>query len=95
MKTYYLSKSSRKDKKLMVKSVGDKTIHFGDSKYEDYTIHRDDNRKNLYIIRHQKNEDWNDLSKSGSWSRFILWDKPSLTDAIKSMERRFSIKIIF
>lgn len=94
MKTYYLSKSNRKNKKYMVKSVGGKTIHFGDSRYEDYTIHHDEDRKKRYIIRHQKNEDWNDLSKSGAWSRWILWDKPSLKEAIKSMERRFSIRII-
>jgi hypothetical protein len=95
MKTYYLSKSNRKDKKLMVNTAGGKTIHFGDSKYEDYTIHHDDNRKNLYIIRHQKNEDWNDLSTSGAWSYNLLWSKPSLTEAVKSMERRYSIRIIF
>lgn len=95
MKVYYLSHSTRKDKKLMVKSAGGKTIHFGQFGASDYTIHHDDNRKNLYMLRHAKNEDWNDLSTSGSWSYNLLWSKPSLKEAIKSMERRFSIRIIF
>ena len=33
MKTYYLSRSTRKNKKFMIKSEGKKTIHFGDSRY--------------------------------------------------------------
>ena len=37
---------------------GTKTIAFGDSNYEDYTIHKDAKRRENYIKRHG-NEDWN------------------------------------
>jgi hypothetical protein len=71
-----------------------KKITFGAKGYSDYTIHKDDYRKNNYIKRHQVNEDWEDLEKAGTWSRFLLWNKPTLTASIKDMERRFNIKII-
>ena len=34
--------------------IGGRSIHFGASGYEDYTIHKDDKRKELYIKRHEK-----------------------------------------
>ena len=78
----------------MIKSVGDKTIHFGDSRYEDYTIHQNPIRQQMYILRHQKNENFNNLTTSGAWAYNLLWSKPSLNEAIKSMERKFGIKLI-
>ena len=66
------------------------TVKFGSVDYEDYTIHKDDERKRLYIERHQKNENWNDPSTSGFWSRWILWNKKtfkaSLSDTIKKFK---------
>jgi hypothetical protein len=50
-----LSRSTRKNKKWMV-DVDGYSIHFGDSRYDDYTIHRDDLRKKNYISRHGKTE---------------------------------------
>lgn len=94
MKSYYLSKSSRKDKKYMIKSVGGKIIHFGQFGASDYTIHHDEDRKKRYILRHSS-ENFNNLTTASAWSRWILWNKPSLNDAIKSMERRFGISIIY
>jgi hypothetical protein len=35
-----------------------KTISFGAKNYSDYTIHKDNLRKERYIIRHRKTEDW-------------------------------------
>ena len=70
-----------------------KKISFGAKGYSDYTIHKDDHRKNNYIKRHQ-NEDWEDLRKAGTWSRFLLWNKPTLKASIIDMERKFNIKII-
>lgn len=92
MDYYYLYRSSRNGKKLMVTHQG-KTIHFGASDYDDYIIHKDEERKNRYISRH-KWEDHNDLTKAGSWARFILWNLPTLKGSIKDMEKRFNIKII-
>ena len=72
-----------------------KKITFGAKGYSDYTIiHKDDHRKNNYIKRHQVNEDWEDLEKAGTWSRYILWNKPTLKASIRDMERKFNIKIL-
>lgn len=95
MITYTLMKSKAKGKKYSMVIKDDKkrkTINFGDIKMEDYTIHKDEERKKRYIQRHSK-ENWNDLYKAGAWSRYILWEEPSLEQAIKSMEKRFNIKI--
>jgi len=97
MEIYYLEISTRSDKKFMVKRyypTKGKIIHFGSALHEDYTIHKDEIRKERYLKRHEKNENWNDLNKAGTWSRFILWNKPSIKDSIKDAEKRFNIKII-
>ena len=69
-------------------------IQFGSPEYENFTMHKDEGRKRLYIIRHQKNENWNDITTPGFWSRWILWNLPSLTASISDTEKRFDIKIV-
>jgi len=49
MKNYTLKNSSRKDKKYMLVSDTGKKIHFGAATMSDYTIHKDDVRKDRYI----------------------------------------------
>tara|TARA_Y100000401_G_scaffold84568_1_gene69855 strand:+ start:1006 stop:1269 length:264 start_codon:yes stop_codon:yes gene_type:complete len=71
-----IQKSTRKDKKYMVK-VNNRTIHFGSKGMSDYTKHKDPIRKERYIKRHQKRENWNDPNTAGFWSRWILWNKPT------------------
>ena len=98
MDDYYLEKSSRKDKKYMVSYINQdtgrvKTIHFGAKGMSDYTINKDDERKQRYIKRHS-GEDWEDPeSGAGFWSRWILWNRPTLKASIKDTEKRFGIKI--
>ena len=98
MEIYYLEISTRTDKKFMVKRyypTESKIIHFGSALHEDYTIHKNETRKERYLKRHEKNEDWNDLNKAGAWSRWILWQEPTLKESIKFMEDKFNIKIIY
>ena len=56
-----IKKSTRTGKKMMAIFYENdkklKTIHFGDSNYSDYTIHKDESRKKLYIDRHRSSED--------------------------------------
>jgi hypothetical protein len=93
MPIYFLGRSNRANKKYYVRELdGNKTIHFGDSRYEDYTMHRDENRKSRYLNRH-KNEDWNDASKAGFWSRWLLWNKKSIKSSIKDIQNKFGIKV--
>jgi len=76
--------------------VGKKTIHFGAKDYSDYTIHKDPDRKQRYIDRHKENEDWtkSGIDTAGFWSRWLLWNEPTLKDSIKEIEDKFGIKII-
>jgi len=101
MNDYYLEKSNRKDKKYMVSYINQETgklntIHFGAKGMSDFILSKgDEKKKERYIKRHQVNEDWTDLKKSGTWSRYILWRKNTLKKSIKEMEKLFRIKIHF
>jgi len=90
-----LTKSPRKDKKLMV-IVDGKKIHFGASGYSDYTIHKDKARMKRYEARHKKRENWgkSGIKTAGFWSKWVLWNKPSLSASIKDLEKKFKIKVI-
>jgi len=92
MMSWQLVVSPRKDKKLLAVSPDGFKIHFGASGYADYTTHKDEKRKMQYMERHKK-EDWTDLYKAGTWARFILWNKKTLSDSIRDMENKFGIKI--
>jgi tRNA U34 2-thiouridine synthase MnmA/TrmU len=57
-------------------------IDFGSSEHENYTIHKDPERKRLYRIRH-KNDHINDPYSAGFWAYHVLWNKPSLQESMK------------
>jgi len=71
-----IRQSTRKEKKYMVK-VNNRTIHFGSAGMSDYTKHKDPVRKERYLKRHAKRENWNDPNTAGFWARWILWNKPT------------------
>ena len=72
-----------------------KTIQFGAKGYSDYTKHKDKDRMKRYENRHKHNENWNKsgINTAGFWSKWILWNKPSLTDSISHVEYKFNIII--
>ena len=72
-----------------------KTIHFGANGWSDYTIHKDKKRMYRYILRHKSNENWtiDGLYTAGFWSKWILWNLPSLEASIRNTEKRFNLKI--
>lgn len=88
VKLYKLKNHKKKFKAVTPK----KTIYFGASGYSDFTKHKDEERKKRYLARHRK-ENWNTLYKAGTWARYILWNKPTLKESIKNMEKKFKIKI--
>ena len=57
MQNIILTKSKLKDKKYKVK-IDKKSINFGSSGYESYINHENKKRKDNYIKRHEKNENW-------------------------------------
>jgi L-rhamnose mutarotase len=83
--------SSKKDKKYDAIIDGKKTVSFGAAGASDYTIHKDDERKRLYLLRHEKNEDWNDPITPGALSRWILWNKKTLKASIDDFKKRFNL----
>jgi hypothetical protein len=94
MSIIYLAKSSRADKKYMV-YVDGKVTHFGATGYSDYTKHKDPERKQRYITRHQARENWtkSGIHTAGFWSRWLLWEEPTLQESIKAIDRKFGVKI--
>lgn len=78
-------------KKLRAVFDDGKSVDFGDAKYEDYRIHKDLKRKAQYIARHEKSEDWNNPQTAGALSRWILWNKPTLTESITDFRKRFNL----
>ncbi len=70
-----------------------KTIQFGSKGMSDYTIHGDDKRKQRYLDRHKKNENWNDPMTAGALSRWILWNKKTIKSSISDYLKRFKLKI--
>lgn len=92
---YKLYDSTRYDKKFMVLTPQGHKIHFGATGYEDFTIHHDEDRKNRYIARHQTNEDWDitGVNTAGFWSRWLLWNKPTIKESIYDIGHNFGIQI--
>ena len=78
---------------LLNKETGrEKTIRFGAFGMSDYTIHKDDKRKNNYIARHKVRENWADPSTAGFWSHWVLWNLPSISASLKDTINRFHLK---
>ena len=91
-----IKKSTNKDKKYMAifydgeKKV--KTTHFGASGYTDFIKSGgDEKKKKAYLDRHRVNENWNDYTSAGSLSRWILWNKKSLSASIADYKKRFKL----
>tara|TARA_Y100001963_G_scaffold154080_1_gene242125 strand:+ start:49 stop:399 length:351 start_codon:yes stop_codon:yes gene_type:complete len=88
-----------KDKKKI------KTIHFGAKGYRDFTLINNKNSefyiddaekreevKKLYIVRHQRRENWALPDNAGSLSRWVLWNKPDINNSFLDYKKRFNLK---
>ena len=63
---------------------------FGAAGMDDYTKTHDTEQRLRYLIRHRKNEDWNNPKSAGALSRWILWgDSTSIAENISAYKRRF------
>lgn len=70
-----------------------KTSQFGDSRYEDYTQHKDKKRRTKYRDRHKKDLASGDYMKPGFLSYYILWGASTdIKKNISSFKRRFKLK---
>jgi hypothetical protein len=68
-----------------------KIVNFGAAGYSDYTKHNDDERKDRYIARHKKNEQWgkSGIGTAGYYSRWVLWNKKTVADSIDNMNKKY------
>jgi len=89
----YLKKSNRPEKKYMV-LVDGKTIHFGAAGMSDYTKHKDKDRMRRYSARHKRGgENWgkSGIKTAGFWSKWLLWNKPTIEASKRDIASRFNV----
>lgn len=105
--TYYLFRSNRPDKKLVMIMPKYKHLHhFGATGYRDYTLLSDKSSnfyepdkvkrekiKINYLNRHKN--DPKGVHNPSSMSDIILWNKKTLRGGIRDYENKFNVKVIF
>jgi len=77
--------------KYYILTESDKKVYFGAAGYSDFTKHKDEERKNRYINRHKNNENWtkSGINTAGWWSRWLLWNKPTIKASYEDIKKRF------
>ena len=74
-----LDYSKRKNNKYVVTLPGGKNLHFGSSKYPDFLIHKDEERKEKYLARAKKIKNklgqltYENPESANYWSVNLLW----------------------
>jgi hypothetical protein len=95
-----ITKSDRKGKKYKAVFTCDcpngkfktKTTHFGAEGMEDYTTHKDKERRARYRKRHKKDLKTKDYTRAGYLSYYILWgDSSDFNQAVKDYKKRFNL----
>ena len=86
-----ITKSKKSDKKYDARIDGTKTVSFGQKGASDFTKHKDKDRKESYIARHKKNENWNasGAKTAGFYSKHVLWNKKTLKESVDDINKRF------
>jgi hypothetical protein len=101
----YLYKSDKPTKKFYIQFINpdtgrEKKVYFGAIKpngepYDDYTITKNDEQKARYLKRHRgMGEDYTNIYTPGALSKFLLWNKPTISASIKDANERFGVKIV-
>ena len=92
-KIYYPYPCKDGKHKYYIITKSGKTIKFGATGYSDFTIHKDEARKQRYINRHKKNESkfWNDKDTASFWALHLLWNKPTIKASYEDIKRKFNI----
>jgi hypothetical protein len=97
MNNLIITKSHLKNKKfdaILTNKKGEKKIiPFGAEGYSDFILSGGDKKKReSYIKRHKKNEDWTKINPA-SLSRYILWgDSKNIDINIKDFMKKFNLK---
>ena len=83
-----VTRSKRAGKKLQAKLEDGPTVHFGQAGMSDFTKNKDPVRRKQYLARHEAKEDWADKESAGFWSRYLLWEKPTLRGAAAALRSK-------
>ena len=70
----------------------EKHVKFGAKGYTDYTLSNPavrEERKRRYLTRHKAREDWSSPDTPGALSRWILWNKPTVSASLRDYKQRF------
>ena len=84
MTTVVIAPSTRKGKRLMA-SFPEGVVHFGAKGASAYIDHKNDRVKAAWIARHKVNEDHSNLRTAGALARHVLWEKPSIAQALRHL----------
>ena len=89
MLKYHPYKSDKPNKKYYIITNNDKKVYFGASGYSDFTIHKDEARKQRYLNRHKNNEVWSKsgIDTPGWWSFKYLWSYPTKEEAYNHIKK--------
>jgi hypothetical protein len=90
-KTYYPYPATDNKHKYFIITANGHKVNFGAKGYEDYTIHKDPERKQRYLNRHKGREDWTKkgIDTKGFWSKWLLWNLPTIKESYKDIQQRF------
>jgi len=102
MKLIDVKKSTRKNKKWVAefcmcegcsrcKPNERKFVHFGDSRYSDYTIHGDKRRRENYRSRAVAGKDAKPDTAAGLAYHLLWGDSTSLKENIKSFKKKYNV----
>lgn len=93
-----VSRSTRINKKYVATFEDGARTHFGGAGCGDFILWT--RRKGpdfarqkrvAYIKRHGATETWDDPTSAATLSRYILWEKPTMREAIEFYERKFRV----
>ena len=90
-----IKKSDRPEKKYYAEFESEgrtRRTYFGAAGMKDFTSFSPaerEERKRRYLARHKTSENWNDPESAGALSRWILWNKPSVSASLRDYKRRF------
>ena len=88
MKIYYPYPANDGKHKYYIITKTGKKVYFGAVGYEHYTDgHLDEKRKQAYIRRHRKNENWDNPNTAGFWSYRYLWLYPTKRQAYDEIKK--------
>jgi hypothetical protein len=86
-----ITKSDKTDNKMKAIINGKNTVHFGQAGASDMTQHKNEERKQRYIDRHQKRENWGTTGyeSAGFYAKHVLWNKKTLKASVDDMNSKF------